>query len=247
MFDISALKEMKLAELQEIAKAAKTIKFNGVKKEALISQILELQSANTDSTSDNKKLEIIAEEYKPKRARIVAPKKVAIQKSSNTSLFSDEETTAATAPPVMEKEMEEDSRVYNKGKKPLLESYLKNDYRNKFLIPIVLDRKKLYFPNEVSDYHYEFYTSNSNILNKNQQQVINDVINMIEQKASSKISSVTYFQLEKGINETMKPYKVNDDSKMIPSSTSFCALIYMAPSSASAADDVTPLIISVTL
>ena len=110
MFDISALKEMKLAELQEIAKAAKTIKFNGVKKEALISQILELQSANTDSTSDNKKLEIKAEEDKPKRARIVAPKKVAIQKSSNTSLFSDEEITAATAPPVMEKEMEEEGK-----------------------------------------------------------------------------------------------------------------------------------------
>jgi transcription termination factor Rho len=32
MFDISALKEMKLAELHEIAKSAKTIKFNGVKK-----------------------------------------------------------------------------------------------------------------------------------------------------------------------------------------------------------------------
>jgi len=110
MFDISALKEMKLAELQEIAKAAKTIKFNGVKKEALISQILELQLANTDSTSDNKKLEIKAEEDKPKRARIVAPKKVAIQKSSNTSLFSDEETTAATAPPIMEKEMEEEGK-----------------------------------------------------------------------------------------------------------------------------------------
>lgn len=110
MFDISALKEMKLAELQEIAKAAKTIKFNGVKKEALISQILELQSANTDSTSDNKKLEIKAEEDKPKRARIVAPKKVAIQKSSNTSLFSDEEITEATAPPVMEKEMEEEGK-----------------------------------------------------------------------------------------------------------------------------------------
>ena len=110
MFDISALKEMKLAELQEIAKAAKTIKFNGVKKEALISQILELQSANTDSTSDNKKLEIKTEEDKPKRARIVAPKKVAIQKSSNTSLFSDEEITAATAPPVMEKEMEEEGK-----------------------------------------------------------------------------------------------------------------------------------------
>jgi transcription termination factor Rho len=109
MFDISALKEMKLAELQEIAKAAKTIKFNGVKKEALISQILELQSATPDSTSDKTKVEAKAEDDKPKRARIVAPKKVAIQKSSNTSLFADEETPVATAPPVAEKEIEEET------------------------------------------------------------------------------------------------------------------------------------------
>jgi transcription termination factor Rho len=86
MFDISALKEMKLSELQEIAKAAKTIKFTGVKKEALISQILELQSSNRDSSSESK-----VEEEKPKRARIIAPKKVAIQKNTNNSLFSDEE------------------------------------------------------------------------------------------------------------------------------------------------------------
>jgi transcription termination factor Rho len=32
MFNISALKEMKLAELQEIAKLAKTIKVTGAKK-----------------------------------------------------------------------------------------------------------------------------------------------------------------------------------------------------------------------
>ena len=91
MFDISALKGMKLSELQEIAKAAKTIKFTGVKKEALISQILELQSVSTDSTSDNKKVETKIEEDKPKRARIVAPKKVAIQKNTNNSLFADDE------------------------------------------------------------------------------------------------------------------------------------------------------------
>ena len=40
MFDISALKEMKLAELQEIAKLAKTIKVTGVKKDKLIEDIL---------------------------------------------------------------------------------------------------------------------------------------------------------------------------------------------------------------
>ena len=109
----------------------------------------------------------------------------------------------------------EDRLIFNKGHKPILEAYLKNDYRNKFLIPIVLDRKKLYFPNAVTDYHYEFYSQNSNILYKNNKQVINDLNNLIEQKDSSKISTITYFQLEKAINEMLKPYKINDDSKII--------------------------------
>ena len=109
MFDISALKEMKLSELQQIAKAAKTIKFNGVKKEALISQILELQSANTDSSSDNKKVESKTEDNKPKRTRIVAPKKVAIEKNSNSSLFPNEEIPVATAPLVVEKEVKQEA------------------------------------------------------------------------------------------------------------------------------------------
>ena len=99
MFDISALKEMKLSELQEIAKAAKTIKIAGVKKEALISQILELQSAATDSVTDTKSAETIAEGDKPKRVRIVAPKKVAIQKKSNNSLFSEEEIAVEPSVP----------------------------------------------------------------------------------------------------------------------------------------------------
>ena len=102
MFDISALKEMKLSELQDIAKAAKTIKFNGVKKEALIGQILALQSTNADSTSYNIKVESKVEDDKPKRARIAAPKKVAIQKASNTSLFTEEETLEAIVSPVVE-------------------------------------------------------------------------------------------------------------------------------------------------
>lgn len=46
MFDISVLKEMKLPELQEIAKATKKIKFAGVKKEDLIYRILDFQAAN---------------------------------------------------------------------------------------------------------------------------------------------------------------------------------------------------------
>ncbi len=89
MFEISALKEMKLSELQEIAKAAKTIKFNGVKKEALIAQILEHQKASVDVVSENK-TESKAEEDKPKRARIVPVKKAVISKNTKSSSVKEE-------------------------------------------------------------------------------------------------------------------------------------------------------------
>jgi transcription termination factor Rho len=113
MFEISALKEMKLSELQEIAKSAKTIKFNGVKKEALISQILELQSANTPSTSDSNKVE----DDKPKRARIVADKKTANKNSSNTSLFDNPETSVPVDSPVIENYVPEIALTENSSEK----------------------------------------------------------------------------------------------------------------------------------
>ncbi|TDE07546.1 transcription termination factor Rho [Flavobacterium sandaracinum] len=90
MFDISALKEMKLSELQEIAKSAKTIKFNGVKKETLIGHILEHQMANGD-TKVNTIAESVLEDDKPKRVRIVPIKKAAIQKSQESPLFESQE------------------------------------------------------------------------------------------------------------------------------------------------------------
>ncbi len=104
MFDISVLKEMKLSELQEIAKAAKTIKITGVKKDTLISQILALQSVSVDSDTDNKKSEPIVEDDKPKRARIIAPKKVAIQKNNTTSLFADQDVVAKPITPEVKSE-----------------------------------------------------------------------------------------------------------------------------------------------
>ena len=64
MFDISVLKTMKLTELQQIAKLAKTIKFAGVKKDALINSIIESQT-KVDLTVIEK---VINE--KPKRTRI---------------------------------------------------------------------------------------------------------------------------------------------------------------------------------
>jgi transcription termination factor Rho len=99
MFDISALKEMKLSELQEIAKTAKTIKFNGVKKETLIGQILEHQVATAESTLDTK-TESNLEDDKPKRARIVPVKKAAIQKVVKKSLFENEDSNVEESTPV---------------------------------------------------------------------------------------------------------------------------------------------------
>lgn len=79
MFDISALKEMKLTELQQIAKAAKTIKFNGVKKETLIGLILDFQSSNSTTVADDSKIEG-KEDGKSKRVRIVPTKKNVAEK-----------------------------------------------------------------------------------------------------------------------------------------------------------------------
>ena len=94
MFDISALKEMKLSELQQIAKAAKTIKFNGVKKEALITSILDFQ--NTVETPAVEEKTILADEAdKPKRVRIAPVKKPVISKKAT-------ETSVKKQPQVVE-------------------------------------------------------------------------------------------------------------------------------------------------
>lgn len=88
MFTISALKEMKLSELQEIAKLAKTIKVAGAKKETLIAQILEHQEKSITEEAPNASEEKPAES-KTKRARILADTK----KSSDaiqSDLFAEE-------------------------------------------------------------------------------------------------------------------------------------------------------------
>ncbi len=84
MFEISVLKEMKLVELQEIAKLAKITKLTGVKKEALINQIMELQASSEPVKGEVSLAEI---DEKPKRARIAAEKKPVIQKKTNETLF----------------------------------------------------------------------------------------------------------------------------------------------------------------
>ena len=69
MFDILVLKTMKLTELQEIAKTAKTIKFNGVKKDDLIKAIVALQSKTADLEAPKP---VAVNETKTKRTRINA-------------------------------------------------------------------------------------------------------------------------------------------------------------------------------
>jgi transcription termination factor Rho len=121
MFDISALKEMKLAELQEIAKLAKTIKFNGVKKETLISQILDHQAKNVDSTTENK-AEITAEDDKPKRVRILPVKKAAIHKKDVETLFKKEETVSdSDGPAESSAPVESQSQEQTKSETPVVD------------------------------------------------------------------------------------------------------------------------------
>lgn len=96
MFDISELKEMKLPELQEIAKKAKINKYRGLKKDELVYQILDHQAANPstikplfDETAPapavNENLEQPAE--KAKRARIAsATSKPAIAKKETATI-----------------------------------------------------------------------------------------------------------------------------------------------------------------
>lgn len=75
MFDIEVLKEMKLSDLQEIAKVAKINKYRSLKKDDLVYQILDLQAAKPEVI----KAEIaLTEQPKEKRARI-APKKEGVK------------------------------------------------------------------------------------------------------------------------------------------------------------------------
>jgi len=117
MFDSSALKEMKLTELQEIAKLTKTIKVTGIKKEILIAQILEHQSKGT--------AEFVAEvpaeksvENKAKRARIAPETKTESEPIQN-ELFAAETVVQKTTESGEEKPAFQSKN--SKFKKPVFE------------------------------------------------------------------------------------------------------------------------------
>ena len=121
MFDISVLKEMKLHELLVIAKLAKTIKYNGVKKDELINQILIHQAENDDAEPIDK----------PKRSRIPSEKKAAIKKPVVETLFSE---------PVEEKkeeikaEISIEEPILAEKKSPKITKFNKAEYDKKLAI-----------------------------------------------------------------------------------------------------------------
>jgi transcription termination factor Rho len=119
MFDISVLKGMKLTELQDIAKLAKTIKFAGVKKDALIEMII----ANGKAVNTTKQEK--SSDEKPKRARISVDKTQKIEASEPSTLFTEVE--------VVEEKNEESSidtaTINNKDKK--VTKFSKAEYEKK--------------------------------------------------------------------------------------------------------------------
>ncbi len=72
MFDIEVLKEMKLSDLQEIAKVAKINKYRSLKKDDLVYMILDLQAAQPEVIKSDLTPEQPTEKPKEKRARIAS-------------------------------------------------------------------------------------------------------------------------------------------------------------------------------
>lgn len=123
MFDISALQQMKLTELQDIAKLSRSIKYAGVKKEALIQMILAHQAA-----SQNQPEKPQDTPNKAKRARISKDKPQAAVAESD--LFSAPVPAATTAPEtVVDENSENKPREFKKNNKP--DKYKKHERKQR--------------------------------------------------------------------------------------------------------------------
>ena len=88
MFDIEVLKEMKLSDLQEIAKVAKINKYRSLKKDDLVYQILDLQAAKPEVIKSELPKEVATDQPKEKRARIAPKKEVSQAPKIKKDLFS---------------------------------------------------------------------------------------------------------------------------------------------------------------
>ncbi|TYB80395.1 transcription termination factor Rho [Bizionia saleffrena] len=95
MFEISQLKEMKLPELQDIAKKLSVPKFRTLKKLDLVYQILDLQAANPNAVKEVKIDENIeTDKETPKRARV--QRKAPLKKKTNVKESTIESATDTT-------------------------------------------------------------------------------------------------------------------------------------------------------
>ncbi|PHS05481.1 MAG: transcription termination factor Rho [Kordia sp.] len=98
MFEISQLKEKKLADLQEIAKTLKVPKYRTLKKLDLVYKILDTLAESAEASKEVKNevlvtKEVPAEEAKPKRARVMREKAIPNVKGNEVK----QEKTAAVA------------------------------------------------------------------------------------------------------------------------------------------------------
>ena len=112
MFEISQLKEKKLADLQEIAKTLKVPKYRTLKKLDLVYKILDTQAESAE-TSKEVKIEVPIEEVKPKRARVMREK--AIPNVKGNEVKKEKIAVPAIEKPTVEKPTVEKPTVENKA------------------------------------------------------------------------------------------------------------------------------------
>ena len=125
MFDIEVLKEMKLSDLQEIAKVAKINKYRSLKKDDLVYMILDLQAAKPEVIKSDLAPEPTAEKPKEKRARIAPKKEIAKASEVKKDLFSEPVKAEVASPVKKEKEEVSESAPKQNPKQP------RKEFKNK--------------------------------------------------------------------------------------------------------------------
>lgn len=129
MFDIEVLKEMKLSDLQEIAKVAKINKYRSLKKDDLVYMILDLQAAKPEVIKSDLAPEPTADKPKEKRARIAPKKRIAKASEVKKDLFSEPVKVEVTQPENKEKEEVSESAPKQNPKQP------RKEFKNKKPLP----------------------------------------------------------------------------------------------------------------
>ncbi|MQP23595.1 transcription termination factor Rho [Flavobacterium sp. LMO8] len=138
MFDIEVLKEMKLSDLQEIAKVAKINKYRSLKKDDLVYQILDLQAAKPEVIKSELPKETAADQPKEKRARMLPKKEVNQAPKIKKDLFSKplKDLPEEIIPVATEKVEEEIKATENKAISPKPNDKLpRKDFKNKKPLP----------------------------------------------------------------------------------------------------------------